>query len=68
MNGYDATKAIRALEDPARASIPIVAMTANAFDEDRKKALECGMNAHVAKPIDVEQLMEVLEEILKSHA
>ena len=65
MNGYDATRAIRALEDPARAGIPIVAMTANAFDEDRKKALESGMNAHVAKPIDVDQLMTVLEEILE---
>ena len=64
MNGYDATKAIRALENPALAGIPIVAMTANAFDEDKKKALDCGMNAHVAKPIDVEQLMEVLGEIL----
>ena len=64
MNGYDATKAIRALENPALAGIPIVAMTANAFDEDKKKALDCGMNAHVAKPIDVEQLVEVLGEIL----
>ncbi len=67
MNGYDATKAIRALEDPALAGIPIVAMTANAFDEDRQKAMDCGMNAHVAKPIDVDRLMEVLEDILKDH-
>ncbi len=60
MNGYEATKAIRALPDPALASIPIVAMTANAFDEDRRLALECGMNDHVAKPINVNTLIQVL--------
>ena len=65
MNGYDATRAIRALDDPALANIPIVAMTANAFEEDRKQALECGMNAHIAKPIDVENLLETLTTILK---
>ena len=65
MNGYEATKAIRALEDPVLSSIPIVAMTANAFDEDRKNALESGMNAHVAKPINVQNLMEVLQTLLK---
>lgn len=65
MNGYDATKAIRKLDNPALANIPIVAMTANAFEEDRKTALESGMNAHVAKPIDVEKLMEVLQSILQ---
>ena len=64
MNGYEATKAIRALEDPVLSSIPIVAMTANAFDEDRKNALDSGMNAHVAKPINVTNLMEVLKSIL----
>ena len=64
LNGYDATRAIRALENPALASIPIIAMTANAFDEDRRRALECGMNAHIAKPIDVENLLEVLTNIL----
>ena len=64
MNGYEATKAIRALEDPALSSIPIVAMTANAFDEDRKNALDSGMNAHVAKPINVENLMDVLKKLL----
>ena len=64
MNGYDATKAIRALENPVLAKIPIVAMTANAFDEDRRRALECGMNAHIAKPIDMEKLLEVLTDIL----
>ena len=65
MNGYDATRAIRALEEPELAGIPIVAMTANAFDEDRRQALECGMNAHIAKPIDVEKLVEVLAVVLK---
>ncbi len=65
MNGYDATKAIRALENPALANIPIVAMTANAFEEDRRRALECGMNAHIAKPIDVEKLLGLLTDILK---
>ena len=64
MNGYEATKAIRKLEDPALNSIPIVAMTANAFEDDKKQAMESGMNAHVAKPIDFNKLMEVLEEFL----
>ena len=64
MNGYDAARAIRALDDPSLAGIPIVAMTANAFDEDRKAALDSGMNAHVAKPIDVEELIDVLQKLL----
>lgn len=64
MDGYEATKAIRALDDPALANIPIIAMTANAFEEDKKKAYETGMNAHVAKPIEVKKLFETLEEIL----
>ncbi len=68
MNGYDATKAIRALADPALASIPIVAMTANAFEEDRKLALESGMNAHIAKPIDLEKLLEVISGLLSQNA
>lgn len=61
MNGYKATQMIRQMEDPKKASIPIVAMTANAFAEDRKKALDVGMNDHVAKPIDMNVLMKVLE-------
>ncbi len=64
MNGYEATRAIRALDDPGIANIPIVAMTANAFEEDKKQALESGMNAHIAKPIDVKKLLEVLTDIL----
>ncbi|MBD5128536.1 MAG: transporter substrate-binding domain-containing protein [Ruminococcaceae bacterium] len=65
MNGYQATRAIRALDDPVKAAVPIVAMTANAFDEDRKEAIDSGMNGYVPKPINVEQLMGTLEEILK---
>ncbi|MDE6107801.1 MAG: response regulator, partial [Oscillospiraceae bacterium] len=64
MDGYTATRTIRAMEDPAKAKIPIVAMTANAFEEDRQKALEAGMNGHVPKPIDILRLMETLKEIL----
>ena len=65
MNGYEATKAIRKLDNPAIANIPIIAMTANAFDEDKKMALESGMNAHVAKPIDLPVLMEAIYSELK---
>ena len=67
MNGYEATRAIRALENPALANIPIVAMTANAFEEDRKLALESGMNAHIAKPIDLEKLLEIIADILSEN-
>lgn len=65
MNGYEATKQIRALEDPEIAGIPIIAMTANAFDEDKKAAMEAGMNGHLPKPIDVSKLLELLWEIVK---
>ncbi len=64
MDGYAATQAIRGLENKDLANIPIIAMTANAFEEDKRKALEIGMNAHIAKPIDVQQLFDVLERIL----
>ena len=63
MDGYTATRKIRAMDNPKKASIPIVAMTANAFDEDRKKAFAAGMNAHVAKPIDMAVLSHTLDEI-----
>lgn len=62
MNGYEATKAIRRLDNPAVAGIPIIAMTANAFDEDRKEALAAGMNAHITKPIDICKMNEILKE------
>ena len=63
MDGYTATCKIRAMDNPRKANIPIVAMTANAFDEDRKKAFAAGMNAHVAKPIDMAVLSHTLDEI-----
>ena len=65
MDGYKATKTIRKLSDPQKAGITIVAMTANAFDEDKKNAYNAGMNWHIAKPIRVEELMSALTEILK---
>ena len=65
MDGYKATQAIRKLSDPQKANITIVAMTANAFDEDKKNAYKAGMNWHIAKPIRVEELMSALTEILK---
>ena len=65
MNGYEAAKRIRALDDPGKAGIPIVAVTANAFEEDRKTAVEAGMNGHLAKPYDIGEIMKTLKEILK---
>ena len=65
MDGYKATQAIRRLADEKKASIPIIAMTANAFEEDRKKAFENGMNGHIAKPVDIEKVEEVLVSILE---
>ena len=65
MNGYEATRRIRALENPELANIPIVAMTANAFDDDVKAATDAGMNGHLAKPIDINKLMAMLREMLK---
>ena len=65
MDGYKATMMIRGLADKEKANIPIVAMTANAFKEDMEKALSVGMNAHIAKPIDIEKVEEVLCSILK---
>ena len=65
MDGYKATRVIRSLPDKRKAMIPIIAMTANAFDEDRKNALRAGMNGHIAKPIHVDELFSLLAEILK---
>ncbi len=62
MNGYDATRAIRALERKDAHEIPIIAMTANAFAEDEKDALNAGMNVHLAKPIDIELLRQVIRQ------
>ena len=65
MDGYEATRQIRALEDNEKAGIPIVAVTANAFEEDRQIAMEAGMNGHLAKPYDVPDIMKTLKELLE---
>ena len=65
MDGYEAARQIRAMEDRKKAEIPIVAVTANAFEEDRKIAIEAGMNGHLAKPYDVAAIMQTLAELLK---
>ncbi|UQK53056.1 response regulator [Faecalibacterium sp. IP-1-18] len=64
MDGYTATRKIRALDDPARAKLPILAMTANAFDEDRRNVLESGMNGFLSKPIVIDDLVQELRKIL----
>jgi CheY-like chemotaxis protein len=65
MNGYEATRAIRALDRPDAKTVPIVAMTANAFDEDKANAFNAGMNDHLAKPLDIPKLLETLTKYLK---
>lgn len=64
MNGYQAAEAIRGMDDPSKAATPIVAMTANTFEEDKKNAYAAGMNAHLAKPVDIPKLMKTLTEFL----
>lgn len=64
MDGYEAARTIRAFDNPLLASIPILAMTANAFEEDKKAAFDAGMNGHLAKPIEIPKLMDALAEIL----
>lgn len=64
MDGYKATTLIRHLEDPRLSKIPIIAMTANAFAEDKAKAIALGMNAHVAKPFDIRALKRVMADVL----
>ena len=64
MNGYEATKMIRSMDRADAKTIPIIAMTANAFTEDRLKAKEAGMNEHIAKPVDVELLIKVIHKLL----
>ena len=66
MNGYEATRAIRSLDNPALSSVPIIAMTANAFIEDKQSAIKSGMNAHVAKPIDTEILLNTIQTLIGS--
>lgn len=64
LNGYEATRVIRNLSNPGKANIPILAMTANAFEEDKREAINSGMNGHLAKPIDIEELMKELTKVL----
>ena len=64
MDGCTATRRIRALKDPARAAVPIVAMTANVFEEERKRAFDCGMNGFLSKPIVIGDLVQELHKIL----
>lgn len=63
MNGYEASRQIRKLSNKKKAQIPIVAMTANAFEEDREKSFRAGMNEHIAKPIDIEKVMEIIKKV-----
>ena len=65
MDGYMATRTIRGLSDSSYADIPIIAMTANAFEDDKKNALESGMNGHIAKPVDVDALIRILADVLR---
>ena len=65
MDGYEAARQIRSMANPEIASIPIVAMTANAFEEDRTKSYEAGMNGHLTKPVSVEKLMQTIHEVIK---
>ena len=64
MDGYMITREIRTLKNNKKANIPIVAMTANAFEEDRKKAFDAGMDGHIAKPIDIEKMEKVIHRVL----
>ena len=65
MDGYKATRCIRRFEDKKKAEIPIIAMTANAFEEDKRAAIAVGMNGHIAKPIQVDKLLSILAEIIR---
>ena len=64
MDGYMATREIRTLKNNKKANIPIVAMTANAFEEDKEKSFKAGMNAHITKPIDIETIFAALDQVL----
>ena len=65
MDGYAATREIRGLDRPDAQTVPIIAMTANAFDEDKQRAMDAGMNAHIAKPIEIDKLFETMSEFAK---
>ena len=68
MNGYEATRKIRGSDDPTCASVPVIAMTANAFREDEEAALKAGMQGHIAKPLDIDKMMETLAKVLDKKA
>ena len=68
MNGYEAARAIRGLRDPSKAGIPILAMTANAFKEDRDRALAAGMNGHIAKPLDLRKMLGTIADTLREQS
>ena len=63
MDGYTATREIRTLRNNKKANIPIIAMTANAFEEDKQKAFEAGMDAHISKPINIEMILHTFDQI-----
>ena len=65
MDGYKATQAIRNLPDKDKACIPIIAMTANAFEEDKREAIAAGMNEHIAKPVQADKLLSILSEVIR---
>lgn len=65
MNGYEATRAIRNLENHSLAEVPVVAMTANAFEEDKRNAAAAGMNGHIAKPVEIQKLVEAVRQVLQ---
>ena len=67
MDGYKATQKIREMEDKAKAGIPIIAMTANAFAEDKQKAMRAGMNAHVSKPVKIDELCSLVADVLSKN-
>ena len=64
MDGLEATRTIRGMERPDCRTIPIIAMSANAFDDDLKKSVECGMNGHLSKPVEVEKLYQTLDTVI----
>ena len=68
MDGLEATRAIRGMDRPDCRTIPIVAMSANAFDDDLKKSVECGMNGHLSKPVEVDKLYQTLREVIKGQS
>ena len=67
MNGYEAARAIRNADESGKASIPIIALSANAFEEDRLRSMDAGINAHVSKPVNMDELAEIIRHIKLQH-